>query len=44
MESFDIDLEDLDLKSVDIKPSTPITTPGDFRNISFGSNNSSSVR
>jgi hypothetical protein len=43
MESFDLDLEDLDLKSVDIKPSTPITTPSDFRNISFGSNNSASV-
>jgi hypothetical protein len=43
MESFDIDLEDLDLKSVDIKPSTPITTPGDFRNISFNNNNSSST-
>ena len=42
MESFDIDLEDLDLKSVDIKPSTPITTPSDFRNISFGGNHSQS--
>ena len=40
MESFDIDLEDLDLKSVDIKPTTPITTPGDFKNISFGNQSS----
>jgi hypothetical protein len=38
METFDIDLEDLDLKSVDIKPTTPVTTPGDFKNISFNSN------
>jgi hypothetical protein len=43
MESFDIDLEDLDLKSVDIKPTTPVTTPGDFRSISFNSSNSQPV-
>ena len=43
MESFDIDLEDLDLKSVDIKPSTPITTHGDFRNITFANNSSSAT-
>jgi len=43
MESFDIDLEDLDLKSVDIKPTTPITTPGDFKSISFNSSNSQQV-
>ena len=43
MESFDIDLEDLDLKSVDIKPTTPVFTSGDFRNISFNSNNSQPV-
>jgi len=40
MESFDIDLEDLDLKSVDIKPTTPVTTASDFKNVSFGSGSS----
>lgn len=38
MDTFDLDLEDLDLKSVgvDIKPSTnPITTSNDFKSISF---------
>lgn len=43
METFDIDLEDLDLKSVDIKPSTPVTTPNDFKSISFSDSNSQSV-
>jgi hypothetical protein len=43
METFDIDLEDLDLKSVDIKPSTPITTPTDFKNISFNNYSSAST-
>lgn len=49
MESFDIDLEDLDLKSVDIKPpapapvsSTSTSHGGDFRNINFSSNNGNS--
>ena len=40
MESFDIDLDDLDLKSVDIKPTTPVTTASDFKNVSFGSGSS----
>ena len=36
MDTFDLDLEDLVLKSVDMKPSTnPITTSNDFKNISF---------
>lgn len=43
MESFEIDLEDLDLKSVDIKPPTPTYNSGEFRNFSFnnGGNNAS---
>ena len=35
MDVFDLDLEDLDLKSVDINTKTPITSPSNFKNISF---------
>ncbi len=35
MDSYDIDLEDLDLKSVDIGPNTTVTSPGNFKNVSF---------
>lgn len=35
MESFDLDLEDLDLKSVDIKPTTP--THGDYKHLLYNS-------
>ena len=37
MDSYDIDLEDLDLKSVDINPNTTVTSPSNFKNISFNS-------
>ena len=37
MDSYDIDLEDLDLKSVDINPSTNLTSPSNFKNVSFNS-------
>jgi len=40
MDSYDIDLEDLDLKSVDINPSTTVTSSGNFKNIAFNSSNS----
>lgn len=39
MESFEIDLEDLDLKSVDIKPTTPTNNSNEFKNISFNNGN-----
>lgn len=43
MDSFDIDLEDLDLKSVDIKPATPSNTPFQFQpaqpNLTISSSN-----
>ena len=42
MDSFDIDLEDLDLKSVDMNTST-ITSPSTFKNIAFSSNGSSNT-
>ena len=37
MDSYDIDLEDLDLKSVDIGPNTTVTSPSNFKNVSFNS-------
>ena len=40
MDSFDIDLEDLDLKSVDINTDNSITSANSFKNISFTSNSS----
>jgi hypothetical protein len=42
MDTFELDLEDLDLKSVDIKPTTPVTNSNDFRNISFNGGSSQS--
>jgi len=40
MDSYDIDLEDLDLKSVDINSNTNTTSPSNFKNVSFNSSNS----
>ena len=43
MDSYDIDLEDLDLKSVDINSSSSynnITSPSSFKNVSFNSSSS----
>ena len=40
MDSYDIDLEDLDLKSVDINPNTTTTSPSNFKNVSFNSSSS----
>ena len=40
MDSYDIDLEDLDLKSVDINPNTTTTSPTNFKNVSFNSSSS----
>ena len=40
MDSYDIDLEDLDLKSVDINPSITVTSPSNFKNVSFNSSSS----
>ena len=40
MDIYDIDLEDLDLKSVDINSSNTITSPNNFKNISFKSGGS----
>ena len=35
MDSYNIDLEDLDLKSVDTIPSSTVTSPSNFKNVSF---------
>ena len=40
MDSYDIDLEDLDLKSVDINTNSNITSPSNFKNVSFNSSSS----
>ena len=44
MDSYDIDLEDLDLKSVDINPSTNLTSPSNFKNVSFNSGSNSAFK